>query len=36
MLAIEGGEFNGQIEVKSDKPNILDFEIKSQEVSHKR
>jgi len=32
LLIIEGGEFNGQIEMRSDKPNILDFESKSQEI----
>lgn len=36
LLVMEGGEFNGQIEMRSDKPNILDFESKSQEISHKR
>jgi cytoskeletal protein CcmA (bactofilin family) len=36
LLIVEGAEFNGQIEMSSDKPNILDFESKSQEISLKR
>jgi cytoskeletal protein CcmA (bactofilin family) len=36
LVILEGGQFNGQIEMKPDKPNILDFEAKSQEISHKR
>ncbi len=36
LLIQEGGEFNGQIEMSSDKTNILDFESKNQEVSLKR
>jgi cytoskeletal protein CcmA (bactofilin family) len=36
LLVMEGGEFNGRIEMKSDKPNVLDFESKSQEISLKR
>ncbi len=36
LLVMEGGEFNGQIEMSSDKTNILDFESKSQEISLKR
>jgi cytoskeletal protein CcmA (bactofilin family) len=36
LLIIEGGEFNGQIEMSSDRANILDFESKSQEISLKR
>jgi cytoskeletal protein CcmA (bactofilin family) len=35
LLVLEGGEVNGQIEMRAGKPNILDFESKSQEVSHK-
>ena len=36
LVVIEGGEFNGRIEMKADKPNILDFESRSQEISLKR
>ena len=36
LVVIEGGEFNGQIEMKPDKLNVLDFELKSQEISSKR
>jgi cytoskeletal protein CcmA (bactofilin family) len=36
LLIIEGGKFNGQIEMKSDKPNVLDFESKVQGLSLKR
>ena len=35
LIVIEGGQFNGQIEMKSDKPNVLDFESRSQEISLK-
>jgi cytoskeletal protein CcmA (bactofilin family) len=36
LLVIEGGKFNGRIEMKSDKPNVLDFESKVQGLSLKR
>jgi cytoskeletal protein CcmA (bactofilin family) len=36
LVVIEGGQFNGQIEMRSGKPNVLDFESRSQEISHKR
>jgi len=36
LLIIEGGEFNGQIDMSSDKTNVLDFESRSQEISLKR
>jgi cytoskeletal protein CcmA (bactofilin family) len=36
LLIMEGGQFNGQIEMSSDKTNILDFESKGQEISLKR
>jgi cytoskeletal protein CcmA (bactofilin family) len=36
LVVIEGGEFNGRIEMKADKLNVLDFESKSQEISLKR
>jgi cytoskeletal protein CcmA (bactofilin family) len=35
LVVMEGGEFNGQIEMKTDKLNVLDFESRSQEVSLK-
>lgn len=33
LLVVEGGEFNGQIEMRTDEPNVLDFEPKNQEAS---
>jgi cytoskeletal protein CcmA (bactofilin family) len=36
LVVIEGGEFNGRIEMKTDKLNILDFESRSHEISSKR
>jgi cytoskeletal protein CcmA (bactofilin family) len=36
LVILEGGQFNGRIDMKSGKPNVLDFEAKSQEISHKR
>jgi cytoskeletal protein CcmA (bactofilin family) len=36
LVVIEGGEFNGRIEMKADKLNVLDFESRSQEISLKR
>jgi cytoskeletal protein CcmA (bactofilin family) len=36
LVVIEGGEFNGRIEMKTDKLNVLDFESRSQEISSKR
>jgi cytoskeletal protein CcmA (bactofilin family) len=36
LIVIEGGEFNGRIEMKAEKPNVLDFESKSQGISLKR
>ena len=35
LVVIEGGEFNGRIEMKADKLNVLDFESRSQEISSK-
>ena len=32
LVVIEGGQFNGQIEMRADKQNILDFESKSREI----
>ena len=31
LLVLEGGTFNGQIEMRPEKPNILDFESKIQQ-----
>jgi cytoskeletal protein CcmA (bactofilin family) len=36
LVILEGGRFSGRIEMKPDKPNVLDFETRSQEISHKR
>lgn len=36
LVIIEGGKFNGHIEMKPDKLNVLDFESKSQEIALKR
>jgi cytoskeletal protein CcmA (bactofilin family) len=36
LVILEGARFSGRIEMKTDKPNILDFETRSQEISHKR
>jgi cytoskeletal protein CcmA (bactofilin family) len=36
LQIMEGGEFDGQIEMRPDKPNILDFESKSYDISAKR
>lgn len=36
LLVIEGGKFNGRIEMKTDKPNVLDFESRIQGLSLKR
>lgn len=36
LVVVEGGQFNGQIIMRSAKPNILDFESRSQEISSKR
>jgi cytoskeletal protein CcmA (bactofilin family) len=36
LLVVEGAEFNGQIEMTSDKVNVLDFESRSQGISLKR
>ncbi len=36
LLVIEGGRFNGQIEMKSDKPNVVEFESKAQGLALKR
>jgi cytoskeletal protein CcmA (bactofilin family) len=36
LVVIEGGEFNGRIEMKADKLNVLDFESRSQEIFLKR
>jgi cytoskeletal protein CcmA (bactofilin family) len=36
LIIIEGGEFNGQIDMSSDKTNVLDFESRSHEISLKR
>ncbi len=36
LMVLEGGEFNGRIEMKADdEPNVLDFEYKNQEISIK-
>lgn len=35
LMVLEGGEFNGQIDMRSEKSNILDFESRSQEISLK-
>jgi cytoskeletal protein CcmA (bactofilin family) len=36
LIVVEGGRFNGRIEMKPEKPNVLDFESRSQEISLKR
>ncbi len=36
LVVVEGGQFNGQIIMRSTKPNVLDFESRSQEISSKR
>jgi len=36
LLIIEGGQFNGRIQMRPDKQNVLDFESRSQELSLKR
>ena len=36
LIVFEGGNFNGRIEMKSDRPNVLDFESRSQGLSLKR
>jgi cytoskeletal protein CcmA (bactofilin family) len=36
LLIMEGGKFNGQIEMKADRPNVLDFESKTLGVFLKR
>jgi cytoskeletal protein CcmA (bactofilin family) len=36
LVVTEGGKFNGQIEMKTDRPNVLDFESKIQGLSLKR
>lgn len=33
FLVMEGGEFNGQIEMRADEPKVLDFESKNKEIS---
>jgi cytoskeletal protein CcmA (bactofilin family) len=33
LVVLEGGQFNGRIEMKSGKPNVLDFESRSQELA---
>ncbi len=35
LLIMEGGEFNGRIEMKAGEPNVLDFEARNQELSLK-
>ena len=35
LLLMEGGEFNGRVEMKADEPNVLDFESRNHEVSLK-
>ena len=35
LLIMEGGEFNGRIEMKAGEPNVLDFESRNQELSLK-
>jgi len=35
LTVLEGGEFNGQIEMRSEKTNVLDFESRSQDISLK-
>ena len=36
LLVIQGGKFNGQIEMKAEKPHVLDFESKIQGLSLNR
>ncbi|MBN1567212.1 MAG: polymer-forming cytoskeletal protein [Acidobacteria bacterium] len=36
LQILEGGAFNGQIEMKSDQANVLDFEARPQNISLKR
>jgi cytoskeletal protein CcmA (bactofilin family) len=36
LSVMEGGEFNGKIEMRSDESKVLDFEPKSQELSLNR
>lgn len=36
FLVMEGGEFNGQIEMRADESNLREFESKNQEISLKR
>ena len=33
LLVLEGGEFNGRMEMGADEPNVLEFESRNQEVS---
>ena len=35
LTVLEGGEFNGQIEMRSEKNNVLDFDSRIQEISLK-
>jgi cytoskeletal protein CcmA (bactofilin family) len=36
FLVMEGGEINGQIEMRTDEQNVLEFESKNEEISLKR
>jgi cytoskeletal protein CcmA (bactofilin family) len=36
LLVVEGGVFNGQIDMNTNEPNVLEFESKNQEISLKR
>lgn len=33
LMVLEGGEFNGRIEMRSENANVLDFELRSRENS---
>jgi cytoskeletal protein CcmA (bactofilin family) len=35
LLVLEGGEFNGRMEMKPDEPHVLDFEPRNQEAAAK-
>jgi cytoskeletal protein CcmA (bactofilin family) len=35
LVVIEGGQFNGRIQMKPEEPNVLDFESRSHEIALK-
>ncbi len=36
LVVLEGGEFNGRVEMRSEKANVLDFELRVRDISLKR